>query len=221
MSAPSGSDVYLIFHDHEQRAAIADMLSAAGSRVKLFSSAQDFLALADAVRPGSLIVQLDLPDMGAIEVLERLHALQLNFPAILISAGAGARTVVKALKAGAVDFLEQPVIPGELLCAIKACEKRLIEEREKEFARTATSRVATLTEREREILERLVSGMPNKAIARELEISPRTVEFHRARVMAKMQAATLSELVLLGAAAGIGMEKSGRRQGPYTESATG
>jgi len=212
MSAPSGSDVYLIFHDHEQRAAIADMLSAAGSRVKLFSSAQDFLALADAVRPGSLIAQLDLPDMGAIEVLERLHALQLNFPAILISAGAGARTVVKALKAGAVDFLEQPVDPGELLCAIEACERRLTDARDKEFARTAASRVAILTEREREILERLVSGMPNKAIARELEISPRTVEFHRARVMAKMQAATLSELVLLGVAAGLGTRAKPGRQ---------
>ena len=218
MSAAPGSDIYVIFQDNEQRAAVAETLLAAGFRVKLFSSAQDFLALADAVRPGSLIAQLELPDLGGIELLERLNSSHLNFPTVLIAAGAEVRTVVKALKAGAVDFLEQPVDPGELLCAIEACETRLANARDKEFARTAASRVATLTERERGILERLVSGLPNKAIARELEISPRTVEFHRARVMAKMQAATLSELVLLGVAAGLGTRAKPGRQA--RESAT-
>src|SRR5438105_5329795 len=219
MRTPPGSDVYVISQDHEQRTAIDETLSAAGFRVKLFSSAQDFLVLADAVRPGSVIAELDLPDISGVELLERLYASQLNFPAVLISAGAGVRTVVEALKAGAVDFLEQPVDPGELLCAIEACETRLADARDKEFARTAASRVATLTERERGILERLVSGLPNKAIARELQISPRTVEFHRARVMAKMQAATLPELVLLGVAAGLGTRAKPGRQA--RESATG
>ena len=220
MNAPLGSDVYIVFHDQQRRAAIAEAVAAAGFRVKLFSSAQDFLALADAVRPGSLIAQLELPDVGGIELLERLNSSHLNFPTVLIAAGAEVRTVVKALKAGAVDFLEHPVDSGELESAISLCEKRLAEAREKDFAKTAASRVAMLTGREREILERLVSGMPNKAIARELEISPRTVEFHRARVMAKMQAATLSELVLLGLAAGIGTQQKTATK-PQPENAPG
>lgn len=219
MNAPHGSDVYVIFDDNVTRAAIVEAVGAS-FRVKAFSSGQEFLALADAVRPGCVIAQLDLPDIGGIELLEKLHVCQLDFPAILVSSATDVRTVVKALKAGAVDFLEQPVDPGELVSAINACERQLAEVREKEFARTATSRLATLTEREREILERLVSGMPNKAIARDLEISPRTVEFHRARVMAKMQAGTLSELVLLGAAAGMGSQgKSARPAKPHPENA--
>jgi two-component system response regulator FixJ len=120
-----------------------------------------------------------------------------------------------------VDFLELPFDRCELLSAIAACEKRLAEAREKEFAKTAAARVSTLTEREREILECLVSGMPNKAIARELDISPRTVEFHRARVMAKMQAATLSELVLLGVAAGFAAQRKPAHEASAPESAAG
>src|SRR5437763_244416 len=144
MNAPLGSDVYIVFHDQQRRAAIAEAVAAAGFRVKLFSSAQDFLALADAVRPGSLIAQLELPDVGGIELLERLNSSHLNFPTVLIAAGAEVRTVVKALKAGAVDFLEHPVDSGELESAISLCEKRLAEAREKDFAKTAASRVAML-----------------------------------------------------------------------------
>jgi two-component system response regulator FixJ len=151
-----------------------------------------------------LIADIRMPDMDGLALQEELVRLKAGIPVIIITGHGDVGLAVRAMKAGAVDFIEKPFDNTSLLEAVTRAVATGREARGKASqSEEATARVAALSARERQVLQLLVAGKPNKVIAYELSISPRTVEIHRANVMDKMQAKSLSELVRLAIAAGI------------------
>lgn len=146
-----------------------------------------------------------MPEMNGLELAERLRALALKFPMIVITGHADVPLAVQAMKAGAVDFIEKPFAAETMLESLGAAGSRLAKSSSERDPATAAAaaKLALLSPREREVLEGLLAGLPNKSIAFDLGISPRTIEIHRARVMDKMAARSLSELIRLALAAGI------------------
>ncbi|MBL8669536.1 MAG: response regulator transcription factor [Alphaproteobacteria bacterium] len=172
------------------------LLRAAGHRAAGFASAQAFLddARRDAVE--CVVADIRMPGMSGMELLARLAGELPGLPVILVTGHGDVPLAVRAMKAGAVDFLGKPVQDAELLAALDVAMKRRVAERAvAERARSARARLARLTAREREVLDAIVAGAPNKRIAHALGISEKTVEAHRARVMEKMEATSLAGLV--------------------------
>jgi FixJ family two-component response regulator len=161
-----------------------------------YGSARDFLADYDPQRAGCLVLDVRMPEMSGLDLQERLKAMGSNLPIIFITAHGDVPTAVKAVKDGAVDFLQKPFRDQELIDKIqRAIEqdaklRRLVAERSE-----ISERISSLTPREREVMGLVVSGKANKAIAHALGVSQRTVEIHRARVMEKLGAGSLAELV--------------------------
>jgi two-component system response regulator FixJ len=172
---------------------------------------EEFLAAAPALPPGGLVCDVRMPRLDGIALLNRLAELRLHFPAVVITGHGDIRTAVEALKSGAMDFLEKPYAQEALLATIRRITEK-IRPADLE-ARSAARQLTGLTVRERDVLERLVAGMPNKIIAHDLAISVRTVEFYRTRVMKKLHARSLSELIRSALAAGIEIQltRTGRR----------
>ncbi len=197
--------VYLVDPDPESRAAKADLLRGAGQRVTPFASEQAFLEVAGALTPGCVVARTQ--DLGAarFELVGALKARRISLPVILeTSLGGDVALAISAMKAGAADLLESPCRPEALLDAVASALAGLSEVLEDEEAtQLAQTQVALMSSREREVLEGLLSGGTNKTIARNLGISPRTVENHRARVMERLGAHTLPEAVLAAASAGV------------------
>jgi two-component system response regulator FixJ len=198
-------DTYIVCDDPAARASLADLLRNAGFRTIGFASTADFLRMASSLKPGAVIAEPP-PDARADDFLMKIKLLQHQFPTVLVTSRSDVKSAVLAIKAGAIDYLHKPD-NDEVVGAVRAAQRRLAELQQQEISKDAAARVSQLSMREYEVLERLVAGMPNKAIARELEISPRTVEFHRSHIMAKMGAANLAELVRLGVVAGIRMQR--------------
>ena len=174
------------------------------SRRDTFSSALDFLAAAPALPIGCLIVDIRMPEMDGLELQERLKALALGFPMIVITGHADVPLAVRTMKAGVVDFIEKPFASETILDSLGGALSRLASRNKRDpAAAAAAEKLALLSSREREVLAGLLTGLPNKSIAYDLEISPRTVEIYRARVMGKMEARSLSELIRLALAAGM------------------
>jgi two-component system response regulator FixJ len=197
--------VFIADDDEAVRDSLQVLLETAGYRVRAFAGGGELLA---ALHPGEaegvVIVDVRMPGIGGLEVQERLPEERVGLPVIVITGHGDVPLAVRAMKAGAVDFVEKPFAEEAILGAV---ERALAIGRQRHQsgveAAEAEARLAPLSEREREVLRLLVAGKPNKVIAYELSISPRTVEIHRARIMAKTRAKSLSELVLLAAAAGI------------------
>ena len=197
--------VYVVDDDEAVRDSISALLEARGYTVRGFASAQEFLAAAPTLRTGCLITDIRMPEMDGLELQEILVERALPFPLIVITGHGEVPLAVRAMKGGAVDFIEKPFAAEALLQSVAAALARAAAttgDRD-DLAEIASARLARLTPREREVLEGLLAGLPNKSIAYDLAISPRTVEIHRARVMEKMEAHSLSELVRLGLAAGL------------------
>jgi two-component system response regulator FixJ len=145
-----------------------------------------------------------MPEMDGLELQQRLTERTLDFPMIVITGHGDVPLAVRAMKAGAVDFIEKPFAADTILDSLAAACSRLAAPSTQDPAKgAAVSKLALLSPREREVLDGLLAGLPNKSIAYDLEISPRTVEIHRARVMDKMGARSLSELIRLALAAGV------------------
>jgi two-component system response regulator FixJ len=198
------SRVYIVDDDEAIRDSLSVLLETRGYAVARFASAPAFLAAAPALLPGVLIADVRMPGMDGLELQQRLNERALFFPMILVTGHGDVPLAVRAMKAGAVDFIEKPFAADAILAAIAAGRARLSETLPRAaLAVAAAARLAALSPREREVLAGLVAGLPNKAIAHDLAISPRTVEIHRARIMQKMQAKSLSELVRLALAAGV------------------
>lgn len=196
--------VYIVDDDAAVRHSLALLLETQGYRVASFAAAPDFLAAAPSLPAGVLIADIRMPEMDGLELQQRLGERALPFPVILITGHGDVPLAVHAMKAGAVDFIEKPFAADAILAAIDAAlTRRAGAGKPDPAAQAAAGRLAELSPREREVLDGLVAGLPNKAIAYDLAISPRTVEIHRARVMHKMQAKSLSELVRLALAAGL------------------
>jgi two-component system response regulator FixJ len=184
--------VHIVDDDEAVRQSLAFMLSSAGLAVRLYDSAKVFLDGLDTSQSGCLITDIRMPEITGLELLHHMKARALCMPAIVITGHGDVPLAVEAMKAGAVDFIEKPFEEEAILGAVKAALEK--SEEEDNFAEVS-ARLATLSERERQVLEGLVAGQPNKVIAASHGISPRTVEVYRANVMTKMQARSLSELV--------------------------
>ena len=186
--------VHIVDDDEAVRQSLAFLLGSAGLTVRLYDSASAFLAGLSAVKSGCLVTDVRMPDMTGIELLQQLRAKACHLPAIVITGHGDVPLAVEAMKAGAVDFIEKPFDQEALLHAVHtALERGMGGEGGDDPAITA--KLATLSERERQVLEGLVAGHPNKTIAHDLGISPRTVEVYRANLMTKMGARSLSELI--------------------------
>jgi len=196
--------IYIVDDDEAVRDSLGFQLEAAGYDVRTFSSGIDFLNRAPGLPPGCVILDVRMPDIDGLEVQIRLAEMKQSLPIVLITGHGEVPLAVRAMRAGAVDFVEKPFSEEAILESIRLAANRSVTLAiPDEHAEAAASRLKLLSSREREVLERLVAGLPNKTIACGLGISPRTVESHRARVMDKMQARSLSELVRRAMAAGL------------------
>jgi two-component system response regulator FixJ len=199
---PKGK-VYVIDDDEAMRDSLQFLLGAADFDVTLFESAQAFLEAVGTLPFGCIVSDVRMPGIDGIELLRRLQAQNSRLPVIIMTGHGDVPLAVEAMKLGAVDFLEKPFDDGALIGMVEASLKRAEPEAKAEaITREVAERVATLSPRERQVMDGLVAGLSNKAIAREYDISPRTIEVYRANVMTKMQAGSLSELVRLALRAG-------------------
>ncbi|MFC6671057.1 response regulator transcription factor [Marinobacterium aestuariivivens] len=196
--------VYLVDDDPFVRHALSLLLKRAGWRVAAFASAEDFLDRYDPVNGGCLILDVHMPGLNGLELHQQLNELDCHLPVIFLSGHGDIPMSVRAIKAGAFDFLTKPV-PGQELLAIVEDAVQLDRESRREAARKAAilERYRRLTPREQEVMGRMVTGRSSKEIARLLGVSYRTVEIHRSRVLEKMEARSLPDLIAQALIGGI------------------
>ena len=200
---PSESVVHVVDDDEAVRDSIAFLLRSAQLEVEVYESAVAFLGKA-AGAAGCVVTDVRMPEMTGIELVRRLKELGIKLPVIVMTGHGDVPLAVEAMKAGAVDFIEKPFDDAAMLTAVRAALARgsAIGKRDAERAEIE-QRLNSLSGREREVLLGLVGGQPNKIIAHNLGISPRTVEIYRANVMSKMDAPSLSDLVRMAMIAGV------------------
>ena len=201
---PHDTIVFIVDDDRDLRETLADMLERNGFSVETFASGVELLNRRPPPRRGCVILDFRMPTMTGLDLQGQLSEAGINLPVIMMTGYADVPVAVAAMKAGAIDFLEKPVASTDLL----ACVRRAIEHDDKVHGErmqeeAAVARVTRLTPRERQVLAELVNGRSNKMIAYELAISQRTVEVHRARVMRKMEADSVSQLVRMAILAGV------------------
>jgi two-component system, LuxR family, response regulator FixJ len=190
--------VHLIDDDESVRQALAFLLATAGLAVRVYDSAAAFLAAIETVQPGCVVSDVRMPGIDGLELQRQLNDMRVDMPMIIMTGHADVPLAVEAMKAGAIDFIEKPFDDERLLSAIRVALDRYDEagRREAEI-NDIQAKLRLLSPRERQVLDGLLAGYPNKTIAYDLKLSPRTVEVHRANVMTKMGATSLSELVRL------------------------
>lgn len=196
--------VHVIDDDQAVRDSLSFLLKSAGFAVGTYESATSFLHELPDVTSGCIITDVRMPDVSGIDLLNRLKDMRVRLPVIVITGHADVPLAVQAMKSGALEFFEKPFDDEILLAAVKAALQHQGADAKRDADRAQIlDRLATLSNRERQVLEGLVAGHPNKTIAFDHGISPRTVEIYRANVMAKMQAASLSDLVRMALIGGI------------------
>ena len=196
--------VHVIDDDEAMRDSLAFLLGTAGMDVKTYESAAAFLDVAAKAEAGCVITDVRMPDLSGIELLRKLRERKLGVPVIVITGHGDVPLAVEAMKTGAVDFLEKPFDVEVLLTSVRSSLKQHDQDHERQAERSdIESRLAVLSNRERDVLQGLVGGLANKQIAYDLGISPRTIEVYRANLMTKMKAASLSDLVRMALIAGI------------------
>jgi len=203
--------VHVIDDDEAVRHSLMFLFESAGLPVRVYDSALAFLDVAGSLRSGCILTDVRMPELDGLALQQKLLDLGIRLPVIVMTGHGDVPIAIQALKAGAADFIEKPFDDEALLAAVRAAleASRRISERQTE-ARDIAGRLGSLTPRERQVLDRLVAGQPNKTIAYDLGASPRTVEVHRARVMEKMGARSISDLVRM--ALSVGIEGEPRRQ---------
>src|SRR5215469_17250945 len=200
----SKGNVYVIDDDEAMRDSLHFLLDSSGYQVKLFDTATTFLEALPKLEFGCVVSDIRMPGIDGIELLKRVKAVHSAFPILIMTGHGDVPLAVEAMKLGAIDFLEKPFEDDRLIGMIDAAI-RLAEPTVKSeaIAQDVAARVASLSPRERQVMDGLIAGLSNKLIAREYDISPRTIEVYRANVMTKMQAGSLSELVRLAMRAGL------------------
>ncbi len=189
---------YVVDDDESIRTLWRWLLESNGYPVETFQNAAEFLAHYRPGAPGCLVLDLRMPGMSGLELQEHLNSRGVEIPIVFATAHGDVPAAVSALKKGAIDFIEKPFAPREAVAVVANAFRRDADIREQRARRLLIEkRIAALTERERDVLRRVVEGKQNKLIAAELDISTKTVEFHRARVMEKMGAASVAALVQL------------------------
>lgn len=190
--------IFIVDDDAAVRDSLSLLLGLKGFSTRCFASAEDFLAACQPDWRGCLLLDIRMAGMDGLELQQALNSSQIDLPIIFITAHGDVAAARSALKAGASDFLEKPLDDRMLSAAIAdALERNARQRNEAAEENEIASRIARLTAREREVMENVVEGQPNREIARQLGISPRTVEVYKARMMEKMQAHSLPELVRL------------------------
>ena len=196
--------VYVIDDDAAMRDSLNFLLDSSGFTVRLFDSAQSFLDALPGLGFGCVVSDVRMPGIDGIELLKRLKAQNSAFPILIMTGHGDVPLAVEAMKLGAVDFLEKPFEDERLTAMIEMALRQAEPAAKNEaISQDIAARVASLSPRERQVMEGLIAGLSNKLIAREYDISPRTIEVYRANVMTKMQANSLSELVRLAMRAGM------------------
>jgi len=193
---PQSARVYVIDDDSAMRDSLDFLLGSAGFSVRLFDSAQIFLDELESLEAGCVVTDIRMPGIDGMELLRQLNSGTRKLPVIVMTGHGDVPLAVEAMKLGALDFLEKPFNDERLIGMIEtALSQNESGSKTEALSADMAARVASLTPRERQVMQGLVTGQSNKAIARDYDISPRTVEVYRANVMTKMQANNLSELV--------------------------
>jgi FixJ family two-component response regulator len=200
----SGATVFVVDDDRSILRALTRLLRAEGLAVETFASPRAFLDRPPHEGAGCLVLDLQMPELSGLEVQEALGAASRSLPIIFISGHGSVPASVKAMKAGAVDFLTKPFDDRQLLAAIASGIDRSVTQRSDRAEREALqARIATLTPREREVFPLVARGLLNKQIAGQLGTAEKTIKVHRARVMEKMKAGSLADLVRMAERAGL------------------
>ena len=201
---PGSAVVHIIDDDEALRESLAFLLGTAHLEVRAYESATAFLDALPRAEPGCIITDVRMPGISGVELLRRLKSLGAAFPVIVITGHGDVPLAVEAMKLGAVDFLEKPFEDDALIAAVQSALGRHEHDARRAAEKAETfGRIASLSARERQVLDGLVAGNPNKTIAFDLGISPRTVEIYRANVMTKMKATSLSDLVRMALLGGL------------------
>lgn len=196
--------VYVIDDDAAMRESLEFLLDSAGFTVTLFSDASVFLEQLPGLSFGCVVSDIRMPGINGIDLLRSLKLKRSELPIIIMTGHGDIPLAVEAIKLGALDFLEKPFEDERLIGAIRTAFKQGEDSaKNKGAASDLAARIASLSQRERQVMDGLVAGLSNKLIARDYAISPRTIEVYRANVMTKMQARSLSELVRLAVRAGV------------------
>lgn len=201
---PKTPSVYVIDDDRDVRRSLSFMLGAAEIRSHPFGSGMDFLEALTDLEPGCILLDLRMPQMDGFAVMAALAEREVDWPVIVITGHGEVPVAVRAMKLGAVDFIEKPFSEQALLACLDAGNKLLLERQQSGKRRNeAHGRAASLTAREREVLEGLLAGRSNRQLAEGLGISLRTVEMHRSNMMERLGASSLAEVLTLAIEAGI------------------
>jgi FixJ family two-component response regulator len=188
--------IFIVDDDEAMRDSLALLVESEGFAARTFGSAIEFLNALDPTVGGCVLADVRMPGMSGLELLDLLRAKGAPIPIILITGHGDVPMAVAALKSGAADFFEKPFDDAQLIASLRLAIDRGASRRRAELATAEVrERRSRLTQREREVMDLIVEGHPNKVVADRLSISPRTVEVYRANVMEKMQARNLSELV--------------------------
>ncbi len=201
---PTDPIIYVIDDDEAVRQSLEFLLTTAGMKAKSFESGKAFLDVLPDVEFGCIITDVRMPEITGIDLLKRVKQVNPDLPVIVITGHGDIALAVEAMKIGAIDFLEKPFDDDNLLDAVRsALDREADAVQRKAEVSEIQEKLAALSNRERQVLEGLVAGNPNKTIAFDLGISPRTVEIYRANLMTKMGANSLSDLVRMAMTAGI------------------
>ncbi len=192
----SSAMVHLIDDDEGVRQSLAFLLAASGMAVRVYESGLAFLDALGTLQPGCIVSDVRMPGIDGLELQRRLKALGVNLPVIIMTGHADVSLAVEAMKVGAVDFIEKPFDDEYLLSAIHVALERYNRNGNREMEATQIeAKLQSLSTRESEVLKGLLAGQPNKTIAFDLKLSTRAIEVHRANVMTKMGATSLSDLI--------------------------
>ena len=193
---PNDGIVHVIDDDDAMRDSLAFLFKSAKVPAETYESADAFMSKLSQLNGGCVVTDVRMPGMSGLDLLKRLRELKIGVPVIVITGHGDVPLAVEAMKHGASDFLEKPFDDDLLLGAVRSALSQQASDQERETMRSAVRhRLELLSARERQVLDGLVAGHPNKTIAYDLGISPRTIEIYRANVMTKMEASSLSELV--------------------------
>ena len=208
--------VHVIDDDEVIRETLGILLRGEGFETQIYASAAEFLAKVDAKTRGCVVTDVRLPGVSGIDLIVSLRQRGLTLPVIVITAHANLALAVEAMKKGASDFIEKPCSAGALLAAVRGACETVEEVAEPPDLAATRENLAKLTAREKEVLIKLISGLPNKLIAYDMGLSVRTVDSHRAAVKKKMGGGSLAELVRKCLAIGLLGAKSPGREGEGT-----
>ena len=202
LEKPVGPQVFLIDDDEPVLTAVALLMKSAGLECRTYCSARAFLDEFDPDLPGCVVTDMRMPGLSGLDLQEKLSKMESAPPVILITGHGDVPAAVRAMKQGAHDFIEKPFSDQVLLDAVmKAIDQDLSRRQDQSVVREYQDRFSGLTEREREVMTGVVAGKPNKIIADDLDLSIKTVEFHRSNVMTKLQGESVAELVQMVLAA--------------------